>query len=241
MSEPKVYTGRMIPLNTWGALAEQLKAIREETDVRQQIALMNEAVVNLRLLDDKSHILPDKRDEKGNIDEFYDMIYKEAELTLNSVRNPSLEFTYYARELLKKLPIRDGGADIIGDLRSAAEQFDESREEDDPLRGFAADLRKEVHRKLSSRIMSKYIEPYFALLSGNKTPMTRAGYAAASKRFNKDDEDQLFIDLATEMREKLGYLWDYGKGNISRLKDNVRNRMDFFEKCFLKTEVESFL
>lgn len=241
MSEPKVYTGRMIPLNTWGALAEQLRAIREETDVRQQIALMNEAVVNLRLLDDKSHILPDKRDEKGNIDEFYDMIYKEAELTLNSVRNPSLEFTYYARELLKKLPIRDGGADIIGDLRSAAEQFDESREEDDPLRGFAADLRKEVHRKLSSRIMSKYIEPYFALLSGNKTPMTRAGYAAASMRFNKDDEDQLFIDLATEMREKLGYLWDYGKGNISRLKDNVRNRMDFFEKCFLKTEVESFL
>ena len=95
---------------------------------------MNEAVVNIRLLDDKSRILPDKRDEKGNIDEFYEMLFKETELTLNSVKKPSLEFTYYARELLKKLPLRDGGSDLIGDLRSAAEQFDESREEDHRLK-----------------------------------------------------------------------------------------------------------
>lgn len=241
MSEQKKYRGRMIPLNTWGALAEQLSAIRQEQDPSKQITLMNEAVVNIRLLDDKSRILSDKRDEKGNIDEFYEMLFKETELTLNSVKKPSLEFTYYARELLKKLPLRDGGSDLIGDLRSAAEQFDESREEDDPLRGFAADLRKEVHRKLSSRILPKYIEPYFALISGKKEPMMKAGYAAAAMRFNPDEEDSLFTDLAQEMREKLSYLWDYGKGNISRLKENLRNRMDFFEKCFLKTEVESFL
>ncbi|MBP5286610.1 MAG: phosphoglycerate kinase [Elusimicrobiales bacterium] len=240
MSMQEKTKGRLVPLNTWGAITAQLRAIKEEKDSEKQIAFLIEAIVNLRLLD-KERDLPDKRDEKGNIDEFYAMLLDEAVKMLDSVPQPSVEFTYYSRELLKKLPLREGGTDLIGDLRSAAEQFDESRTDDDPLRGFAADLRKEVHRRLSPRILTRYIEPYFALLDGNKKPMMRAGYAGAAMQFNPEEEDTEYTQLAEEMRDKLTYLWDYGHGNISRLKENITNRMDLFEKCFLRKEIEGFL
>lgn len=240
MPDQKKFKGRMEPLNTWEAIAAQIKAIRNEKDPENQITLLTEAIVNLLLLD-REKSLPDKRDEKGNIEDFYALLLKETSLMLESVHSPSQEFIYYVRELIKKLPLRDGGEDLIGDLRSAAEQFDESREEEDPLRGFAADLRKEVHRKLSSRIISKYIIPYFELLKGNRQPMIRAGYAAAAMHFKREDEDESYVELGQEMRDKLNYLWDYGSGNIFRLKESLMLKTDIFEKCFLKKEMERFL
>lgn len=240
-NERRLSKREIAPLNTWDAITEQISSIRKETNTEKQIDLIIELIVNIRLLDKEEKIF-DKRDTKGNIENIYARILGETTLVINSVKNPTEEFTYYFRELLKKLPIRNGGADLIGDIRSAAEYFEEGRDSEDPLLSFAGDLRKEVHRKLSPRILTRYIRPYFELIrNGNREPLAKAGYMAIASSFTPSEEDIRFIKLAEEMEEKLTYLWDYEKGNIFRLKENLASRSDLFEKCFLKKEMLTFL
>jgi phosphoglycerate kinase len=234
-------TAKMLPLNTWERIMAQLAASREEPDQEKKIDLLVELLVNIRLLD-KEERVPDARDAKGDIEAIHKRLLEETVLTLDSVKNPSDEYIYYARELLKKLPVRGGGGALIDDIRSAAEYFEEGRDGDDPLLPFAGDLRKEVHRKLSPRILTRYVEPYLALIRDkNPDPLFKAGYMALATTFNPASEDPRFIELAEEMEEKLSYLWDYQKGDISVVKANLAGRLDLFEKCFLRKEMETFL
>ncbi|NCB37619.1 MAG: phosphoglycerate kinase [Erysipelotrichia bacterium] len=229
------------PLNTWDKIIDKLIASREEPDIGKKIDIIIAVLVNIRLLDkeDKIH---DSRDLKENIETIYKHIYDETRLTLNTMQAPSNEYIYYFREVLKKLPIRSGGGDLIGDIRSAAEYFEEGRNSNDPVGSFAGDLRKEVHRKLSPRILSKYLTPYLELIKNNNAePITQAGYMALAGRFDPKKEDPKFIALAEEMNEKLSYLWDYEKGDITAVKANLEKNLGLFEKCFLKKEMQTFL
>ena len=64
---------------------------------------------------------------------------------------------------------------------------------------------------------------------------------ALAGRYDPKKEDPKFIALAEEMNEKLTYLWDYNKGNITAVKQSLENNLDLFEKCFLKKEMQTFL
>ncbi|HNY10309.1 MAG TPA: hypothetical protein PKK26_01845, partial [Candidatus Wallbacteria bacterium] len=208
---------KIVPLNTWDTIISRIAASREEPDADKKIDLIVEVLINIRLLDKEDKIY-DARDVKGNIEDIYKRLLDETRRTLDSIQSPSNEHIYYFRELLKKLPIR-GDGDLIGDIRVAAEQFEEGREGDDPMRSFAGDLRKEVHRKLSPRILSKYIKPYMELIrKGNSRYMAEAGYMAVAAKFDPETEPAEFIELAEEMEEKLQYLWDYEKGDITAVK-----------------------
>jgi phosphoglycerate kinase len=232
---------RMIPLNTWERIKAQLAASREEPDQEKKIDLLVELLVNLRLLD-KEERVPDAREAKGDIDAIHKDLLEETKRTLDAMRDPSDEYLYYARELLKKLPVRGGDGALIDDIRSAAEYFEEGRDGDDPLLSFAGDLRKEVHRKLSPRILTRYVGPYLALIRDrDPDPLFKAGYMALATTFDPAAEDPRFIELAEEMEEKLSYLWDYRKGDISAVKENLRRNLDLFGKCFLRKEMETFL
>ncbi|HNW33467.1 MAG TPA: phosphoglycerate kinase [Candidatus Ozemobacteraceae bacterium] len=231
----------MVPLNTWEKIVNQIRASREEPDLEKKIDIIIAVLVNIRLLD-KEDKLPDGRDLKENIETIYKKVLDETVLTLNTMQSPSNEYIYYSRELLKKLPIRSGGNDLIGDIRSAAEYFEEGRTGSDPMLSFAGDLRKEVHRKLSPRILSKYIAPYLEFIrNGNSEPLKAAGYMALASRFDPKSEDPKFIELAEEMDEKLTYLWDYETGDITVVKANLAKSLELFEKCFLRKEMETFL
>lgn len=231
----------MVPLNTWDKIIARIIASREEPDLEKKIDIIIAVLINIRLLDkeDKVH---DSRDLKENIETIYKRVFDETLLTLNSMENPSNEYIYYFREVLKKLPIRSGGSDLIGDIRSAAEHFEESRNGNDPMLSFAGDLRKEVHRKLSPRILSRYIKPYLELVhDNNPEPIINAGYMALAGRFDRSKEGAEFIELAEEMDQKLSYLWDYENGDISVFKASLEKNLGLFEKCFLKKEMQTFL
>jgi len=231
---------KMAPLNTWDKIIAQITASRNEADIEKKIDLIIELLVNIRLLDKEDKIF-DARDVKGNIEDIYRRVLEETRLTLDSMQSPSGEYIYYFRELLKKLPIRSGG-DIIGDIRSAAEHFEESRDGDDPMLSFAGDLRKEVHRKLSPRILTKYIKPYLNFIRGGDSgAMAASGYMALAATFDPKSEPAEFVELAEEMEKNLSYLWDYNKGDITEVKKNLEARLDLFEKCFLRKEMETFL
>jgi len=231
----------MVPLNTWDKIISHIIAIREEPDPEKKIAIIVALLVNIRLLDKEDKIF-DKRDFKENIETIYQKVLDETILTLNSTKSPSDEYIYYFRELLKKLPLRTGGRDLIMEIRSAAEYFEEGRDSDDPMLSFAGDLRKEVHRRLSPRILTKYIKPYLELIRNkNRQPLFDAGYMALAGKFDPETEDPKFIELAVEMEAKLSYLWDYEKGNIASVKANLENNLDLFEKCFLRKEMQTFL
>lgn len=231
----------MEPLNTWDKIINKIIASREEPVQERKIDIIIAVLVNIRLLDKEDKIY-DGRDVKENIETIYQRVLDETVQTLNGMESPSSEYIYYFRELLKKLPIRPGGSDLIGDIRSAAEQFEEARPGNDPLLSFAGDLRKEVHRRLSPRILTKYIDPYLKLVIDNDPePMRRAGYMALANRYVRGSEDREFIDLANEMNEKLSYLWDYQNGDIPTVKANLAKHLDLFEKCFLRKEMETFL
>ncbi len=232
---------KMQPLNTWESITAQLAASRAEPEQEKKIDLLVELLVNVRLID-KEERIPDARDAKGDIEKLHASLLEETRLALDAMRDPSDEYIYYARELLKKLPVRGGGGALIDDIRGAAEYFEEGRDGDDPMRSFAGDLRKEVHRKLSPRILTRYVGPYLSLIRDkNPDPLFKAGYMALATTFNPASEDPRFIELAEEMEQKLSYLWDYQKGDISVVKENLRRRLDLFEKCFLRKEMETFL
>lgn len=233
---------KKVPLNNWDVIIERIAALRDKRDAEEKIDLLIELFVNVRLLDKEERIF-DARTEKGDMEIIYEKILDETRLTLAAEENPSNEYIYYFRELLKNLPIRgSNGGDIIGDIRGAAEQFEEGRVSDDPMRSFAGDLRKEVHRKLSPRILSRYIQPYMELIRhNNREPLAKAGYMALAASFNPQTESQEFIKLAEEMESKLSYLWDYECGDIVMVKQNLERRLDLFDKCFMRREMEIFL
>ncbi len=231
----------MLPLNTWDQIIGKLVASREEPDIEKKIDIVIAVLVNIRLLD-KEEKITDQRDNKENIETIYQRLNEETITTLNGMQSPSNEYIYYFREVMKKLPVRRGGGDLIGDIRSAAEYFEEGRNGSDPMLSFAGDLRKEVHRKLSPRILSRYIKPYLELVNKNNAePLKQAGYMALAGRFDPAKEDPKFIALAEEMYAKLSYLWDYENGDITTFKRSLKKNLGLFEKCFLKKEMETFL
>ena len=228
-------------LNTWETIIAQFRRIGDYKTEEERIDVLVELLVNLRLLGLDSCI-PDRREKKGDIETLYAGIESETRLTLDAVSEPSDKFIYYAREVLKKLPVRQGAEEMIERIRAEAEAFEESRSEDDPLKGFAGDLRKEVHRRLSPKIIANYIEPYLQLaVHGNPEPIVRAGYVALPSRFSAEEESRDFIDLATDLLERLNYLWDYEAGDLAAVKKQLAANLGLFERCFLKAEVEGFL
>lgn len=232
---------RSTRLDTWERIREQLRLVRVSGDDEERIRLLIELLVNLRLLGSDVSI-PDRREHKGDIEKLYADLEAETRETLDSVEAPSARFIYYAREVLKKLPVRQGAEDMIEQIRAAAEAFEEERCEDDPVRGFAGDLRKEVHRRLSPRIISSYVEPYLALaLRGDPEPITKAGYVALPSRFSAEDEDPSLIALAEDLLERLKYLWDYEGGDLAAVKTQLERGLGLFDRCFLKAEVLGFL
>lgn len=198
-------------------------------------------MINLRLLGQDSCI-PDLRVKKGDIETIYADIEKETRKMLEAVSKPSANFIYYAREVLKKLPVRQDAEEMIEQIRATAEAFEEERSEEDPLKGFAGDLRKEVHRRLSPRIIQSHVEPYLELvLKGDTAPMIRAGYVALPSVFSAKEEDPHFIDLAKDLLERLNYLWNFETGNLASVKRQMEQNLPLFERCFLKAEVSGFL
>ena len=186
--------------------------------------------------------IPDLRVKKGDIEVLYADIEKETRTMLEAVPRPSANFIYYAREVLKKLPVRQDAEEMIEQIRATAEAFEEERSEEDPLKGFAGDLRKEVHRRLSPRIIQSHVEPYLQLaVHGNPEPMARAGYVAIPHLFSAEEESPHFIDLAKDLLERLNYLWNFETGNLASVKRQMEQNLPLFERCFLKAEVRGFL
>ncbi len=228
-------------LNTWENILAHLDRVRESDSEQAQIQLLIELLINLRLIGTDSAI-PDMRIQKSNMEDIYGQVEKSTRSMLSGVRNPSSKFIYYAREVIKKFPVRQDAEEMIERIRSDAEAFEEGRPEDDPLRGFAGDLRKEVHRRLSPRIITHYLNPYIELaVHRNPEPMVNAGYVALPYTFSPDDEDEQFIDLATDLLGRLKFLWDYEEGDMAAVRQHLQNNLDIFERCFLRAEVEGLL
>ena len=233
-------SARSLRINGWDGIVSQLRLARGREGEGERVELLIELLVNLRLLGQDERI-PDLRDRKGDIEAIYAEIERETRALLDAARDPSAEFIYYAREVLKKLPVRQDAEDMIEQIRAAAEAFEEERTEDDPLRGFAGDLRKEVHRRLSPRIIGRYLEPYLSLVRGDPEPIVRAGYVALPSRFSAAEEDPDLVGLAEELLEWLTYLWDYEAGDLAAVRRQLAQNMPLFERCFLRAEVEGFL
>ncbi|PKL07123.1 MAG: phosphoglycerate kinase [Spirochaetae bacterium HGW-Spirochaetae-9] len=228
-------------LNTWESIIGQLRLVRSCPDEEGRIQLLMELLINLRLLGQDSSI-PDLRVKKGDIESIYAEIEHETRMMLESFPLPSDSFIYFAREVLKKLPVRQGAEEMIEQIRATAEAFEEDRSEDDPLRGFAGDLRKEVHRRLSPKIIHDYLEPYLKLVvEGKPEPIVKAGYVALPALLAKDAEGSHFIDLASSLLERMRYLWDYETGDLATEKARLAKNIGLFERCFLKAEVTGFL
>jgi 3-phosphoglycerate kinase/phosphohistidine swiveling domain-containing protein len=227
--------------NTWEAILGQLEILRQSKNEEERIDLLIELLVQLRLIGQDPCIV-DQRTKKSDIETLYNGIESATREMLAAVENPSDRFIYYAREVIKKLPVRQGAEEMIERIRAEAEAFEENRAEDDPIRGFAGDLRKEVHRRLSPRIIKTFLEPYIQLAVHNDpAPIVRAGYVALPSVFSRENEDPYFIDLATDLLERLNYLWDYESGDLAGVKRQLADNMDLFERCFLKAEVEGFI
>lgn len=233
--------GGALRLNTWESIISHLRLVRSVSGETERIKLLIELLINLRLLG-QDECVPDMRQKKGDIETLYADIEREAREMLAAVSQPSANFIYYAREVLKKLPLRQDAEEMIEQIRATAEAFEEERSEDDPLLGFAGDLRKEVHRRLSPRIIHGYLLPYLQLAKhGNPEPMVKAGYVALPRLFSAENEGNHFIELAEDLLERLNYLWDYEKGNLASVKRQLEQNLDLFERCFLKAEVKGFL
>ncbi|MCK7475616.1 MAG: hypothetical protein MZV49_24035 [Rhodopseudomonas palustris] len=168
-------------LDTWEGIVAEIRRVGECAAEDERIELL--IIVRLRLLGtdsplsrparaqgrDGGHTRRDRRDARGRGAGALD------------------RFIYYTREVIKKLPVRQDAEDMIEQIRMGAEAFEESRCEDDPLKGFAGDLRKEVHRRLSA---AHYWKLYRALpanfaLHGNPEPIMKAGYVALPSRFSR--------------------------------------------------------
>ena len=228
-------------LNTWDSILAQLERVRRTSGEGERVQLLIELLINLRLIGTDSSI-PDMRIQKGNAEDTRAEVELAMRNMLSSVRDPSAKFIYYAREVIKKFPIRQDAEEMIERIRADAEAFEEERTEDDPLKGFAGDMRKEVHRRLSPRIISKYLEPYVELaVRGNPDPIAAAGYVALPYAFSAADEDRHFIDLATDLLARLKFLWDYEEGDMATVRRHLRNNLETFERCFLRAEVEGLL
>jgi 3-phosphoglycerate kinase/phosphohistidine swiveling domain-containing protein len=228
-------------LNTWENILAHLDRVRESDCEQTQIQLLIELLINLRLIGTDS-AFPDMRIQKGNIEDICGDVEQRTRTMLASIRNPSAKFIYYAREVIKKFPVRQNAEEMIERIRSDAEAFEENRPEDDPVRGFAGDLRKEVHRRLSPRIITNYLDPYIELaVHRNPEPMVHAGYVALPYTFSPENEDQQFIDLATDLLMRLKFLWDYEEGDMATVRQHLQNNLDIFERCFLRAEVEGLL
>ncbi|TXT50285.1 MAG: pyruvate orthophosphate dikinase [Spirochaetes bacterium] len=239
--ETKAASAKAIRFNTWEAIQAQLEKIRLCETEEGKIESLIELLVHLRLLGQDPCIL-DQRNAKGDIETLYAQIEAGTRAMLDAVRNPQDRFIYYAREVIKKLPVRQGAEEMIERIRADAEAFEESRTEEDPLRCFAGDLRKEVHRRLSPRIIMAFLEPYIALaVRGDPEPMVKAGYVALPARFDPAEEASYFIDLAQDLLKRLSYLWDYESGDLASVKKGLADNLDLFERCFLRAEVEGFL
>lgn len=228
-------------LNTWESIIDHLGKIRDAAGEAEKIPLLIELLINMRLLGQDT-CFPDLRQKKGDIESIYAAIESATKEMLAGSQQASANYIYYLREVVKKLPVRQGAEEIIEQIRATAEAFEENRSEDDPLRGFAGDMRKEVHRRLSPRIIQSFLEPYLALvLDGNSEPIVKAGYVALPHFFKPDDESGYFMDLAKDLVGKLGYLWDYESGNLAVVKGQLEQNLELFERCFLKMEVLGFL
>ncbi|GAB1431851.1 hypothetical protein MASR2M29_04760 [Spirochaetota bacterium] len=227
-------------LDNWERITGQLDMVSHAASEDEALDLLIELLLNLRLLGQDESIV-DARTRSGDIEKTHSNLEKATRNALDSIKNPSPRFIYFAREVVKKLPVRGDSEDMIEQIRMLAEAFEEERSEDDPLRGFAGDLRKEVHRRLSPRIMGAYLKPYLALVNGNPGPVMKAGYVALPSRFDIDDEDPAFIDLANELLERLSYLWDYQVGDLAAIKESLKQNIPLFERCFLRAEIEGFL
>lgn len=228
-------------LDTWERILERLDLIAKASTEEELLDLLIELLLNLRLLG-QDEALVDARTRSGDIEKTHTALEQATRRALDSIKNPSAKIIYFAREVVKKLPVRGDSEDIIEQIRMAAEAFEEDRTEDDPLRGFAGDLRKEVHRRLSPRIIGAYLKPYLALVEkGETSPIMKAGYVAIPSRFDLDEEDPSFIDLAKSLMEWLSYLWDYQVGDLAAVKESLRQNMPLFERCFLRAEIEGFL
>lgn len=228
-------------LNTWDSILEQLRLIGTRRSDRERVDRLVELLVHLRLLGQDEGI-PDLRIRSGDVEALHARVEEETRRTLNAVPSPSPEFVHYAREVLKKLPVRQDSEEMIERIRAEAESFEESRCEDDPFRGFAGDLRKEVHRRLSPRIITRYLDPYLSLTdAGDRAPLRDAGYVALAALADPSEESPEFVDLARDLRDRLEYLWDYGEGNLASVKDQLVRSLDLFDRCFLGAEVRGFL
>ena len=228
-------------LNTWDAILEHLRLIRTRRDGRERADLLVELLVHLRLLGQDESI-PDLRIRPGDIETLHAQVEEETRRTLNAEPSPSPDFVYYAREVVKKLPVRQDSEEMIERIRAEAESFEESRCEDDPFRSFAGDLRKEVHRRLSPRIITRYLDPYLSLMEeGDRAPLRDSGYVALAALADPSEESSEFVDLARDLRDRLEYLWDYGEGNLASVKEQLARSLDLFDRCFLGAEVRGFL
>lgn len=228
-------------LNTWDSILAHLDKVRLSSSEQERIQLLIELLINLRLIGTDTAI-PDMRVQKSDIEDTQREVESATRAMLSAVRYPSALFIYYAREVIKKFPVRQDAEEMIERIRTDAEAFEEDRTEDDPLKGFAGDLRKEVHRRLSPRIITKYLEPYVELaVRGNPDPIVASGYVALPYAFSAAAEDRHFIDLASDLLSRLRFLWDYEEGDMATVRRNLRNNLDIFERCFLRAEVEGLL
>ncbi|MDH7483369.1 MAG: hypothetical protein QHH01_01955 [Spirochaetales bacterium] len=104
------------------------------------------------------------RTRKSDVAVIHEAIARRTRQMLAAVSQPSSNFIYFAREVIKKFPVRQDAEEMIERIRADAETFEESRSSDAPLLGFAGDLRKEVRRRLSPRIITQYLIPYLELV-----------------------------------------------------------------------------
>ncbi len=222
--------------STWDAIVDRLRDVRRQPRDADRLYRMVELLVHLRLLG-QDPAIPDGRQNKDDIESLHAVVRDEVRAALASFERPSPEAMYLLRETLRKLPVRDGSSDLIEEIRSAAEAFEESRDDEDPLMPFAGDLRKEVHRRLSPRILDRFLIPYRALVrDGNRGPLAEAGYPIAASRFVAADEDASFVRLADELYDKLAYLWDYAEGDVAAARRGLEARTELFRQCFLEAE-----
>ena len=91
-------------LNTWEGILTELQAIRASGCEDEKIALLVELLVNLRLIG-QDECIPDLRQKKDDIETIYAQLESETRLTFDAVSQPSDRLVYYAREVIKKLPL----------------------------------------------------------------------------------------------------------------------------------------
>ncbi|MCX7775415.1 MAG: phosphoglycerate kinase [Spirochaetaceae bacterium] len=238
---PDLHDQKKDLLNTWEAIIAHLDRIEHADSEDERIALLIELLVHLRLIGTDPTI-PDLRTRKGDVETIQEAIERRTRQMLAAVSQPSSNFIYFAREVIKKFPVRQDAEEMIERIRADAEAFEESRSSDDPLLGFAGDLRKEVHRRLSPRIITQYLVPYLEMVEHhNPEPMVATGYGAIPYRFKPEEEDPECLDLAKDLYARLTYLWDFEEGDMAAVRNALRSNLEIFERCFLRAEVESLL